>query len=112
MSELRGACATARPVVARVVGAIDKCLAVRLRAGQHVVSIRIVSHAVDHFAFLIERRLLEQITTKTREFDCVTVQIGETLRYRCSFGVVPGTRSDAVPCIHGGLVAPGRPTWA
>jgi len=60
------------------------------------VSIRIVSHAVDHFAFLIQRRLLEQITTETREFDCITVQIGEILRYRCSFGVVPGTLSDAV----------------
>src|SRR6266478_3416305 len=105
MSELRGACAAARPVVARMVGAIDKCLAIRLRAGQHVVPIRIDSHAVDHFALLIQRRLLEQITTKTREFDCVTVQIGEILSYRCSFGVVPGTLSDAVAGIHGWLIA-------
>ncbi len=69
------------------------------------MSISIVSHAVDHFALLIQRRLLEQITTETREFDCITVQIGEILRYRCPFGVVPGTLSDAVAGIHDWLVA-------
>ncbi len=105
MAELGGACAAARPVGARVVGAVGKRLAVWLRARQHIVLVGIVSDAVDHCALFIECRLLEKIAAETRKFECVTVQVGDTLSYRRSFGVVPRTLSDAVARIHGWLIA-------
>jgi hypothetical protein len=64
-----------------------------------------VSDAVDHRSFFIQRRLLEKIAAETREFDGVTVEIGEILSYGRSLGVVPGTLSDAVAGIHGWLIA-------
>src|SRR5262249_59115621 len=52
MSELRGALAVARPVVARVIGAVGVAAAVRLRTGQDVVLVGRVANAIHRRAVL------------------------------------------------------------
>src|SRR6266851_6958862 len=56
-----GTLGAARPVVAGPVFTLRKCLAVRLRAGQRIVSVGSVAAAVDDIALFGEIRLLRQV---------------------------------------------------
>src|ERR1700731_2881355 len=107
MADLGCAGAAAGPVVARVVGAIRIGAAVGLRAGQHIVRVGGVACAVDYFALLVERRLLEQIATEPRELDRIAVELGEILGDRQLPGIVPGALPDPVAGIDGRLAGPG-----
>src|SRR3989449_11332606 len=57
----RRALAAARPVLARPVLARRERGAVRLRAGQDVVHVRLIAAPVDGLALLAQRRLLVQL---------------------------------------------------
>ncbi len=59
MSNLSAAWALTRPVITGVVLGVGIGSSVRLRASQHIVSVRIVPNAVHHLALLIQRRLLK-----------------------------------------------------
>src|SRR3954452_21143045 len=99
MAEHRRALRTARPVLAgAVVGACEGG-AVRLRSGQHVVTIRGVAAAVDDLALFAERGLFCQIVR--------TVQLGRVLGDHLALGVLPRTLADTVARILRGLAVGG-----
>src|SRR6185503_21248355 len=89
VTEQRGAVTVARPVLARGVRGPWRQRPVQLRAGQDVMGIRIVAAAVDDRALFRERILFRQLIL-------VAVEIGDTLRDRHTFGVVPRTGADSI----------------
>src|SRR5438552_5731386 len=80
-----------------------ECCAVHLRAGQHIVTVRIVAPAVDHFALFGKRCLFAKLVV-------VTVQTVYVFRDPHALGVVPRTFANAVSCIDGRLTAGRRGT--
>src|SRR5262249_35825545 len=105
MTELCGAGAAARPVLAGMIGAVGKRRAIELRTGQHVVTVRCVADAVDHLTLFGQRCLLGQVVAAARSLERVTVQICDALRDAGAFDVEPGTRTDAIARVDGGLGA-------
>ena len=79
MTQLRGALAVVRPVVARVISAIRVGAAVRLGPGQDVVLVWRVAHAVDRRPFFRERELFAQRVAQPRLLDRVAMQLAEIL---------------------------------
>src|SRR4029453_9351177 len=79
---------TLRPVAAGPVLAGWKRAAVRRGASQDVVPIGRVAAAVDHLAFLVERRLLGEIV--------VAVQLVGILSDNDALGVLPWAGPDAI----------------
>src|SRR5262249_40354219 len=94
--ELRRALGVARPVVARVVGAVGVAAAVRLRAGEDVVLVRRVADAVDRRLLLGERELLAEDVAEPRLLDRVAVQFADVLGDALASRVVPGPAADPV----------------
>ena len=86
VTELRGPGAVARPVLARVIGAVGERRPIQLRAGEHVVPVRRVSHAVVRFTFFGERGLLGEVVAA----DDVAVQVSDIRR-----------NDDALALCHG-----------
>src|SRR5690606_18512778 len=88
-----------RPVVARVGerGALGQP-AVRVRARQDVVLVRLVADALHLFAALVEGRRLADVVAVAL---VVAVQVRDILSDQHTLGVVPGTRADAVARVHG-----------
>ena len=111
-----------RPVVAGVVDVIRKCPAVRLRTGQHFVTIRVGSRldvvpivvpririiikAGNGFALFGKPGQLVEIVAETRQFQRVSMQVREVGCDHLAFDVVPGTGADAVARIDGRLSRP------
>jgi len=96
MPNLSAACAVAGPIVASMVLAVSIGSAIRLRAGQHIVSVRSVPHSVHHLTLLVQRRLLEKIAAESRQFKRVSVEVGLPSGDLLSSRVVPGTLPDSV----------------
>src|SRR6266487_3079444 len=71
MPELGGAGRPARPVAARVVGAVGVGAAVGLRAGEHVVLIRRVADTLDRLALFADGGRLVDVVAQTRLLDGV-----------------------------------------
>src|SRR5262249_24801020 len=101
VSELRRALAIARPVVARVIGAVGVAAPVRLRAGQDVVLVGRVAHAVHGSAFFGERELLAEDIPEPGLLDRVAVQLADVLRHALPPGVVPGSVADPIARVDG-----------
>src|SRR5882672_4243796 len=77
MADLRGACAVARPVVARVVGRVSKGASIRLRAGQDVVTGRQrVTNSIDEFALFGDREFLREVAATACFIQGVSVYLG------------------------------------
>src|SRR5260370_25951869 len=74
MAELRSAGAAACPVLTGVVGGIGKSPAIRLRAREHIVLIRVVPKTVDRLALLGKRRLLCTSIALSRAFNPFAVR--------------------------------------
>ena len=89
MPELRRPRRAARPVAARVIGAVGVGAAVRLRSGEDVVLIRRIADTLDRLALLADRGRLVDVVAQTRLLDGVAVQIADVLRdarrlWRCT----------------------------
>ncbi len=93
---LGSAGAITRPVVAGVVCAIGIGAAIRLRAGQHVMRVWSIAHAIHHLALFIQCGLFKKIAAEAREFQRVAMQVGLPHRDLLSAGVVPRPLPDAV----------------
>jgi len=116
MTNLRGACAVARPVVARVVRCVGKRASIRLRAGQDVVAGRQrVTDAVDEFALFGDCEFFVRLLPRPRFVQRVAMYFGLDDRplepaaqiVRDPFlRVVPGTLADPVSRINSRLTWP------
>ena len=99
MPELRRTRSAARPVLTGMVGGIGISPAVRLRARQHIVLVRVVPETVDRLALFGKRGGFGNIVALSRRFERVAVQIAKVLSDARSLGVIPGAVPDAVPRI-------------
>src|SRR3984893_18632885 len=78
MADLRGTRGAARPVVARVVGAIGVGAGVPFRSGKNfVLNRRRIADAVNHLPTLVARGLLEEIVAALRLDERIAVKVGE-----------------------------------
>ena len=117
MADLSGACAVARPVVARMVRRVGKGASIRLRAGQDVVAGRQgVTNAIDEFALFGQCEFFCQVAAAARFIQGVSVYFGLDERSvepaaqivrEPLLRIEPGTRSDTVSCVDGRLTGPG-----
>src|SRR5579885_81879 len=94
VAEHDGALGGARVIFASAVLAQRESGAVRLRAGQNVVPVRLVAAAVDYLTFFREVVLLVELVIGA-------VQVGDACGDNDTFGVHPRTLADAVARIHG-----------
>lgn len=83
------------PVTARHVWkeCASKGGAIRTRAGEDVMLVRLFAAAIDHPAVLIQRRLLVQVVVRG-------MQVIDALRDHDALGVVPRARADPLTRMH------------
>ena len=93
MAEHGGPLRAARVVLAGHVLVGRKGVAVRLRAGEDVVAVRLVAAAVDDLAFLRQIVFLVELVVGA-------VQIGDAGGDDHALGVHPRTLADAVARVH------------
>src|ERR1044072_1510991 len=94
VTDHRGAGAVLGPVAAGAVVRAGERRAVRLRAGEDVMTVRRVAAAVDDLALLAQRGLLGEIVGGA-------MQVGDVLRDHGSLGVLPRAAPDAVLGVDG-----------
>src|SRR5262249_23631594 len=100
VTDHRGTLGAAGPVPTGAILAGGESLAVRLRAGQHVVIVRRIADAGDHGAALGQRRLRAELVV-------IAVQVIDVLRDHLALEVLPRALADAVASIDR-LGATGR----
>src|SRR5437899_2938402 len=100
MPDHRGALAAARPVLARAVLARREGRAVRLRAGEDVVHVGLITAPVDGLALLAQRRLLVQLVVGA-------VEVVDARRDYLALGVLPRALPDAIARVDGRLAVGG-----
>src|SRR5262249_27260578 len=95
----------ARPVAARVIGAVGEGGSIQLRSGEDVVLVRRIADALDRLAFFSQCGDLREIVAAPGHFERVAVQVGHALRDPSVLRVVPRTSADAIARVDGGLSA-------
>src|SRR5688572_17741460 len=93
MSDDGSTVATQGPISARRVRATGYRPSVRCRTSENVVLIGGVAASLDGLTFLGECGLLVDVVVRA-------VKIVDALRYDDALGVLPGTATDAISCVH------------
>src|SRR5687768_765991 len=91
----------ARVVVARHILASGECAAVRLRAGEDVVLVRLVADAIHELALLADRGQLIDPVAEARLLERIAVQFGGVSRNLLAARVEPGACADAIARVDG-----------
>src|SRR5579872_6757000 len=107
VSEHGGAFAAAGPVVAGVIGGISERAAVRHGTGEHVVLVGHVADAIHFVTFFGERGSLGERVADAGLIERVAMEIAYVRSDAVAFRSEPGTLTDAVTCVDGGLSAFG-----